>query len=485
LYNAGSFFDSRAVPPEDDQAIADAVSDAVRVTVESHPRLVGDRTWRFRDRLAPALEVAMGLETAHPDALARLNKGCTVADFAAAAAALAAHGVGLRVFLLVDPPFVPRPERAEWLRRSIDVAIDAGASVVSLIPTRGDSGAMPALAATGAFAPPTLAEFETSAALALSSSAIRSEPSPDPRRSLGSGSVRDLRRLPRRTAGATAVAEPRTARSGTDCLRHVWRRAACRGRRMPLIPRLTVDADVAIVGSGFAGALTALILRRQGRSVALLERGRHPRFAIGESTTPITNLVLEELADRWDLPRLRPFSKWGTWRTTYPDVACGLKRGFTFFRHDLDRAFADTTAHERQLLVAASPNDDISDTHWYRPDFDHWLVREAEREGVRYVDELGAVARALRGRAGDPGRGAARPIRQCGPGSSSMRAGRAASWPRRWASPRRRRSGCRDAGCLRALHRRAALGRAQPDRRATTVSDRRRGGAPRLPGGWI
>ena len=157
---------------------------------------------------------------------------------------------------------------------------------------------------------------------------------------------------------------------------------------MPLTPRRTVDADVAIVGSGFAGALTALILRRQGRSVALLERGRHPRFAIGESTTPITNLVLEELADRWDLPRLRPFSKWGTWRPAYPDVACGLKRGFTFFRHDLDRAFADTAAHERQLLVAASPNDDIADTHWYRPDFDHWLVREAEREGVRYVDEL-------------------------------------------------------------------------------------------------
>jgi FADH2 O2-dependent halogenase len=157
---------------------------------------------------------------------------------------------------------------------------------------------------------------------------------------------------------------------------------------MPLIPRQTVDADVAIVGSGFAGALTALILRRQGKSVALLERGRHPRFAIGESTTPLANLVLEELADRWDLPRLRPFSKWGTWRTAYPEVACGLKRGFTFFRHELDRRFEDDASHARQLLVAASPHDGIADTHWYRPDFDHWLVREAEREGARYVDEL-------------------------------------------------------------------------------------------------
>jgi archaeosine synthase beta-subunit len=169
LYNAGSFFDPRAVPPADDQAIADAVVDAGRVTVESHPRLVGERTWRFRDRLAPALEVAMGLETAHPDALARLNKGCTVDDFAAAAAALAAHGVGLRVFLLVHPPFVPRDQRAAWLRRSIDVAVGAGAATIALIPTRGDTGAMPALAALGEFAPPTLADLETSTASALRS----------------------------------------------------------------------------------------------------------------------------------------------------------------------------------------------------------------------------------------------------------------------------------------------------------------------------
>lgn len=157
---------------------------------------------------------------------------------------------------------------------------------------------------------------------------------------------------------------------------------------MTAMPRHAIDTDVAIIGSGFAGALTALILRRQGRSVALLERGRHPRFAIGESTTPITNLVLEELADRWDLPRLRPFSKWGTWRATYPEVACGLKRGFTFFRHDLGRRFVDDASHARQLLVAASPNDAIADTHWYRPDFDHWLVREAVTEGAYYLDEL-------------------------------------------------------------------------------------------------
>jgi FADH2 O2-dependent halogenase len=159
----------------------------------------------------------------------------------------------------------------------------------------------------------------------------------------------------------------------------------------------TIDCDVAIVGSGFGGALTALALRKLGRSVALLERGRHPRFAIGESTTPLANLLLEELADRYGLPRLRPFSKWGTWRRTHPEVACGLKRGFTFFRHDEGRTFADGSDHARQLLVAASPHDEIADTHWYRPDFDAFLVREAEAEGAVYRDETALGAPRLGG----------------------------------------------------------------------------------------
>lgn len=154
-----------------------------------------------------------------------------------------------------------------------------------------------------------------------------------------------------------------------------------------LSPIEHLDTDIAIVGSGFAGSLTALALRRRGRRVALVERGRHPRFVIGESSTPLANLLIEEIADRYDLPRVRVFSKWGTWQRSRPEVAAGLKRGFTFLFHEAGERFSDDESHGRQLLVAASPHDDIGDTHWYRPDFDHALVREAEAEGVIYLDE--------------------------------------------------------------------------------------------------
>lgn len=136
--------------------------------------------------------------------------------------------------------------------------------------------------------------------------------------------------------------------------------------------------DLAIVGSGFGGSLLAMIARRLGRSVVLLERGRHPRFAIGESSTPLANLLLEEIATRYDLPRLLPLTKWGSWQRQYPEIGCGLKRGFTFYHPSSDRP----------LLVAASPHDEIGDTHWYRPDFDHFLVREAQRMGVIYHDQV-------------------------------------------------------------------------------------------------
>ena len=82
-----------------------------------------------------------------------------------------------------------------------------------------------------------------------------------------------------------------------------------------------IDADIAIVGSGFAGSLTALALRRRGKRVALVERGRHPRFAIGESSTPLANLLLEEIAIATTCRASGVFSKWGTWQRARPDVA--------------------------------------------------------------------------------------------------------------------------------------------------------------------
>jgi tetracycline 7-halogenase / FADH2 O2-dependent halogenase len=153
-------------------------------------------------------------------------------------------------------------------------------------------------------------------------------------------------------------------------------------------PELNEIYDIAVVGSGFAGSLLAMIARRLGRSVILIEKGTHPRVVIGESSTPLSNLLLEELAIRYGLDELRAFTKWGSWQKSHLEIACGLKRGFTFHHHVLGVNPSNDPERRDQLLVAANPRDEIGDTHWYRADFDHFLVREAQRLGVEYMDRV-------------------------------------------------------------------------------------------------
>jgi len=164
LYNSGSFFDPRAVPPEDYGEIASLVAGFDRVIVESHPALVGEACARFRNLRRGDFEVAMGLETVHPEVLAKLNKRMTVEDFRRAARRLEAFGIALRVFVLLGLPFLSREESLEWARRSTDVAFDSGATAVSIVPTRSGNGALDSLQESGDFELPTVQGLETALA---------------------------------------------------------------------------------------------------------------------------------------------------------------------------------------------------------------------------------------------------------------------------------------------------------------------------------
>jgi radical SAM enzyme (TIGR01210 family) len=162
LYNAGNFFDPEAIPVSDDRAIADELRGFDRVIVESHPAFLrgahGERCVRFRDAIDGRLEVAVGLETVHPDVLSRLNKRMTVESFARGAEFLARHDIALRAFVLLKPPFMTEDEGVSWACRSLDFAVKCGATACSVIPTRGGNGAMEA--GDEPFVPPSLRSLE-------------------------------------------------------------------------------------------------------------------------------------------------------------------------------------------------------------------------------------------------------------------------------------------------------------------------------------
>jgi len=150
--------------------------------------------------------------------------------------------------------------------------------------------------------------------------------------------------------------------------------------------------DILIAGAGFAGSLTALILHSRGLSVGVVEKGTHPRFAIGESSTPVADLLLRDLSKRYDLPWLYPFSRYGSWQETHPEIGCGIKRGFSYFKHYPGKKFTTDAAHSQELLVAASSSDRLSDTHWLRADFDSFLVEKVKAAGIIYLDNTNIVS---------------------------------------------------------------------------------------------
>ena len=162
IYNASNFFDQRAVPPEDLSGIASLAAPFTSVTVESHASTIGPRTLAFARQLSGRLEVAVGLETIHPLAIERINKRLDLGRFDWAARFLAENGIDLRVFVLLGVPFVSADESVAWTVRSVEYAVERGASVVSIIPVRGGNGEMERLEAMGYFTRPTLAQLEDS-----------------------------------------------------------------------------------------------------------------------------------------------------------------------------------------------------------------------------------------------------------------------------------------------------------------------------------
>ncbi len=153
------------------------------------------------------------------------------------------------------------------------------------------------------------------------------------------------------------------------------------------MPQSFVKFDVCIIGAGFGGGLLAWILARAGQSVLLLDRNKHPRFAIGESSTPLADFLLERLSHRYKLSELLPLCRWGSWQTTLPEIRAGKKRGFSYYAHKQGQPF-DDDGHRNSLMVAASVSDDVSDTHWMRSDVDHWITTRAKDAGAAVWEEF-------------------------------------------------------------------------------------------------
>lgn len=142
LYNSGNFFDPKAIPTSDHEAIAVLVRGLSTVIVENHPKLCTEECSRFQSLISPSqFEIAIGLETCHEPSLRWLNKAFSLHDFEIAVSRLRSTGVFVRVFLMLGLPYLSKRESIEWTLKSIQYAANNGADCFSIIPTRADSDA--------------------------------------------------------------------------------------------------------------------------------------------------------------------------------------------------------------------------------------------------------------------------------------------------------------------------------------------------------
>lgn len=160
LYNSGNFFDPKAIPKADYESISRLLSNFETVIVESHPKMINEATLHFRDLLMPKLQVAIGLETSHPEVFPLLNKKMELSDFERSVRFLNENDILSRAFILLRPPFMTEKDGIIWGKRSIEFAFGCGVECCVIIPTRPGNGALDHLMDLGQFSPPDIRSLE-------------------------------------------------------------------------------------------------------------------------------------------------------------------------------------------------------------------------------------------------------------------------------------------------------------------------------------
>lgn len=142
LYNSGNFFDAKAIPYTDYDAIASLMAAFETLIIECHPKFINKRCLKFNLNIKPRLQVAIGLETVHTGILPLLNKKMTLIDFQNSVYLLKENDIEVRTFILLGLPFLSIDESIHWAKKSLAFALGSGSDCCVIIPTRSGNGTM-------------------------------------------------------------------------------------------------------------------------------------------------------------------------------------------------------------------------------------------------------------------------------------------------------------------------------------------------------
>src|SRR5437870_11707975 len=134
------------------------------------------------------------------------------------------------------------------------------------------------------------------------------------------------------------------------------------------------DFEVAILGNGLSGSMLGTILGKKGASVVIIDEDPHRRYAVAESPTPHTSLIVSILAEKYDSPELEPIVD--TQRLAkHVCTTSGIKRHFGYVYHRPGQVYD----RREGLQFGTSARDE---NHWFRQDIDAYLHNLAVHYGA-------------------------------------------------------------------------------------------------------
>lgn len=140
--------------------------------------------------------------------------------------------------------------------------------------------------------------------------------------------------------------------------------------------------DVIILGSGLGGSILATILARHDVRVLMIDKEVHPRFAIGEATTPDMDLMMVILSYMYSVPEIAHLSSFDNICNNISPSACGIKRSFNFVYH---RDMKEQTLEESNKIGVRDSS------HFFRPDIDHYMAKVAIKYGIKLLENTKVV----------------------------------------------------------------------------------------------
>lgn len=139
-----------------------------------------------------------------------------------------------------------------------------------------------------------------------------------------------------------------------------------------------IDFDVVVIGSGCIGSVISTILANKKYKVLMLEKGTHPRFSLGESSTPLTTFLFKKFADSYQIPEFEKYSSYNNMKEK-TNLNCGPKGIFYYLNHKENKE----ANFEGETIVQTR----TVDLQYDRKDLDLDLVKLAsEKYNVTYRD---------------------------------------------------------------------------------------------------